>query len=111
MLEQIGIDLAIAEISSLLIFIAYTIACVIGEFFDARRYMFSKHSNAKTQINLNLGSFIIEHFPRRTLIMISGCLSLTFLSLFVLFSNTVSYYEWTKYGSLGALIGFIVTFG
>lgn len=86
MFEHIGIEAHFAEISSTILFFIYTGACVIG-------------------------MFIVERFPRRALILISGWCSCIFLSLFVLFSILVTYCRWLKFLSLGSIVLYVATFG
>ncbi|CAD5215327.1 unnamed protein product [Bursaphelenchus xylophilus] len=84
--RHIGIKAEMAELSSTLLMIAFTIACVIGSFF-------------------------IDRWPRRFLVMGSGSLATVFLTLFVVFSVMRSHGWWLKYGALGAVFGYAITFG
>ncbi|CAD5211010.1 unnamed protein product [Bursaphelenchus okinawaensis] len=84
--RHIGIKADLAELSSTLLMIAFTVACIVGSFF-------------------------IDRWPRRFLVMGSGALATTFLSLFVLFSVTRSFDFRFKYAALGAVFGYAITFG
>ncbi|MFH4977732.1 hypothetical protein AB6A40_004441 [Gnathostoma spinigerum] len=58
-----------------------------------------------------IGSFIIDRFPRRNLIVFSGVTANIALSLFVVCSSVVDWAWWVKYASLIFVGGFCVTFG
>lgn len=76
----------LAELSSTLLMVAFTLACILGSFF-------------------------IDRFPRRLLVLGSGTLATVFLSLFILFSVTAPFDWRLKYGALGAVFGYAITFG
>uniref|UniRef100_A0A0N5A854 MFS domain-containing protein n=1 Tax=Syphacia muris TaxID=451379 RepID=A0A0N5A854_9BILA len=56
------------------------------------------------------GSFLIDRYPRRTLLLLFGSLQMFFLSLFVLTSSLCNTFEWMQYACLVAMGFFIVVY-
>uniref|UniRef100_A0A7E4VRK6 MFS domain-containing protein n=1 Tax=Panagrellus redivivus TaxID=6233 RepID=A0A7E4VRK6_PANRE len=84
--ESININSNLAELSSTCLIVLFTIACMIGSFF-------------------------IDRYPRRILVIGFGFISNLCLCFFVFFSVAASWAWWMKYAALGSLMMYAVTYG
>jgi MFS family permease len=84
--QSIDIDSQLAELSSTGLMIVFTVACVLGSFF-------------------------IDRYPRRTLVITFGALATFFLALFVGCSVAYKMHHRVKYIALGFLYCYAVCFG
>ncbi|TMS35849.1 hypothetical protein L596_003152 [Steinernema carpocapsae] len=76
----------IAEASSTLMMVVFTLSCMMGTFF-------------------------IDRYPRRFLVITFGAISNFFLCVFVVCAVMAKYAWWVKYGCLASLFSYAISFG
>ncbi|PAV56099.1 hypothetical protein WR25_15911 [Diploscapter pachys] len=84
--NQSGIPLNVAAASSTVLMGVFTLCSVIGAFF-------------------------IDHYPRRFLILLFGIIATISLLLFSCFSLFKVGHRWSRFGCLGAIVGYCISFG